>query len=441
MMNIPGLLSDEEKQSINQGAMLNAALALIGNRSGRGLAGAANAALGGLGAYGQAQTAGLNDVLRGRTLVEEMALKKELKTTSGMTLEDAKKRAELYMRYNRPDLAEKALASVAQIAGLQQQEALQTWRNNLQDPSFKSGQAALASGGAGPTVSAASNVQADPKDQMLFNLAKQGLIDPSAYLTAITKDNTPIKVGDGEVLIDPRTRKPIFENPKADKTPSSYQEWVLAGRPGTFDQWLISQKQAGATKISVPVQAGKSLASEIGGIVTDARTKAMAAIDQAGAANTILTNVDKAFTGPGATAKLTGAQIADAFGFGGKDTTEKIANTRQTMQGLAQLVLAGRQQMRGQGAITESEGKLAERAMAGDINLTAGELKVLANAARRSARYQYDGYQTQLGAMRGNPELAPLMPFYGVPAFPEIEQPPIMRQPGSSNIVDFGSLK
>lgn len=72
MMNIPGLLSDEEKQSINNGAMLNAALALIGNRSGRGLAGAANAAAGGLGAYGQAQQQGLRGVLQGKQLQQQM---------------------------------------------------------------------------------------------------------------------------------------------------------------------------------------------------------------------------------------------------------------------------------------------------------------------------------------------------------------------------------
>ena len=69
------------------------------------------------------------------------------------------------------------------------------------------------------------------------------------------------------------------------------------------------------------------------------------------------------------------------FGASG-DLTQKINNTRAAIQGLAEITLQGRQEMHGQGAITESEGKLAERAKSGDISLTPGELKQLANAAK-----------------------------------------------------------
>jgi hypothetical protein len=85
------------------------------------------------------------------------------------------------------------------------------------------------------------------------------------------------------------------------------------------------------------------------------------------------------------------------------------------MQGLAELTLQGRQQMRGQGAITESESKLAERAISGDINFTPGEIKQLANAAKRSSEYTYTNYQSKLQNMAKNPDTAGLVPYYEVP--------------------------
>ena len=76
------------------------------------------------------------------------------------------------------------------------------------------------------------------------------------------------------------------------------------------------------------------------------------------------------------------------FGLGGRDAADQIANTRQAIRGLAEMTLQGRKQMSGQGAITESESKLAEKATSGDINsLTNAEIKQLANASARAAKF------------------------------------------------------
>ena len=85
--------------------------------------------------------------------------------------------------------------------------------------------------------------------------------------------------------------------------------------------------------------------------------------------------------------------------------------------------------MHGQGAITESEGKLAERAKSGDISLTPGELKQLAYAAKRAGEYTYNQHQSQLQAMSQSPETRQLIPYYNVPMMPErkVAQPSNVR--------------
>jgi hypothetical protein len=189
-----------------------------------------------------------------------------------------------------------------------------------------------------------------------------------------------------------------------------------SGFKGTFNDWLTSQKRAGATNVTVG--SAKDLAGQVGDISKASKITAEGAVQSADAANRIIQAVDtnKLFTGIGANQRLTAAQIADGLGFGGKDTAEKIGNSRQAIQGLAQLTLQGRKQMRGEGAITENEGKLAERAMSGDISLTAGEIRQLAEAAKRSAKFQYSQHQNIINTMKSRPDTRDLVPFYDVPA-------------------------
>jgi hypothetical protein len=114
------------------------------------------------------------------------------------------------------------------------------------------------------------------------------------------------------------------------------------------------------------------------------------------------------------------SQLSDTLGIGGKDNQEKLNNTRAAIRSLSELTLNGRKQMSGQGAITESEGKLAERAMSGDISMTPTELRSLANAARRAAKWTYDQHQGQLRNMRQDPNLTNMSRFYDVAPFPEM---------------------
>ena len=236
-----------------------------------------------------------------------------------------------------------------------------------------------------------------------------------------------VKLGKGEVFTRTGLGGGTTKLEGAPDVPDSLQYAISVGQlPPNPTSWtpeqaayarqiVESKSKAGAP--STTISMGKSLAGEIGPIMKEAQGIAQAAVKTEDSANRIIQAVDsnKLFTGTGANVRLNVAQIADTVGIGGTSLKEKIGNTRQTMQGLAELTLQGRQQMRGQGAITESESKLAERAISGDISFTPTEIKQLANAAKRSADYAYNTYQTKLGEMAKNPDTAGLVPYYQVP--------------------------
>jgi len=239
----------------------------------------------------------------------------------------------------------------------------------------------------------------------------------------------PIKVGVEDTLIDPVTMKPVFTG--AGKQPESIKYAIAIGQlppdPKTWNPQqaalaksiVESKTSAGANKFDFSNMLGKSV-SDVAPILIASKTATGGAIQQADAANRIIQSLDtnKIFTGAGANQKLQAAQIGQMLGVTGGKTEEIVANTRTAIQGLAQLTLQGRKQMRGEGAITESEGKLAERSMSGDVSLTAGELRILANAAKRSAKFTYDQHQSMMGALAKDSPNS--VPYYQLEVNPNI---------------------
>jgi hypothetical protein len=245
------------------------------------------------------------------------------------------------------------------------------------------------------------------------------------------------KLGEGETLVRQNFAGefvPVGGEGGAKKTTDvkNYEEAVRGGFKGSFNDWFMQKQKASGVNVSV--NTAKDLTGQIGDISKESRISAMGAVQTADAANRIIQAVDtgKIFQGAGANQRLTAAQIADGLGFGGKDTAEKIANSRQAIQGLAQLTLQGRKQMRGEGAITESEGALAQRAMSGDITLTGPEIRQLAEAAKRSAKFQYGQHQNIINTMRADPNTRGLVPYYDVPADSSIFNPRAVG--GQSNV-------
>jgi hypothetical protein len=208
--------------------------------------------------------------------------------------------------------------------------------------------------------------------------------------------------------------------PKADTTPSKVKEYEFAvsqGYKGGFTDFIRS----GVPSTNVNVAMDKGIAAQIGPMLKDAQIQAQGANSQIDAADRVIQAVDtnKVIAGPAASPQLKLAQIGSVLGVTGKDTAETIANTRQAIRGFAELTLQGRKSMRGEGAITESEGKLAERAFSGDIDsLTPAEIKQIANASKRAAEFTLTEYNRKLKTLEKDPATAQLIPFYEVNRMP-----------------------
>jgi hypothetical protein len=214
-----------------------------------------------------------------------------------------------------------------------------------------------------------------------------------------------------------------------------YEMAKSQGFPGSFFDYEQQLKRAGASNVSVSMDKG--IAAQVGPMMKEGQLQATSAVKGIDAANQVINALDtnKLFTGPLANQKLSIAQLSTTFGGASGDLTQKINNTRAAIQGLAEITLQGRQEMHGQGAITESEGKLAERAKSGDVSLTPGELKQLANAAKRAGEFTYNNYQTKLQVMAKDPATAQMAPYFAVNQMPTRQAPQQMQQPTApSNI-------
>jgi hypothetical protein len=209
--------------------------------------------------------------------------------------------------------------------------------------------------------------------------------------------------------VAPDVNKPFALGPNGSAVPNiPYQQYELA------------RSKAGGTNVNVKndIKTGESLAKEIGPMMANSRAAALGAVQQADVANRIDTaiNSGKLFAGPGANQRLTMAQLGEVLNVNGKDTSEKLSNTRTVIQGLAQFSLTGRGALKGQGQISDYEGKLLAKATSGDISdLTIPELKVISNTAKRVAKAQYAEHQRNMKIMGSRPDLSGLAEFYSVP--------------------------
>lgn len=293
-------------------------------------------------------------------------------------------------------------------------------------------QNALANPFAGPE--GPSIPQVDPFQQQMFRAMEAGIIPPEQYITAtapkapqerVLKPGDRVYKGDQLVLdvpervdankpflgIDPATGQPI-PNP-------AYQRYEL------------DKAELGGTRVNVSTKvenkASESVAGQVGPILYDSLTSAEGAMRVGDAADRVITAVNSGnvITGPLANARVTMAQVSQMLGVGGKDEAERLANTRTLVRGLAEMTLQGRKEMSGQGAITDRESALAEKATSGDIsNLTAQEIVILAQASKRASQYQMEKHRQKVQAAGNLPGMGNITTFYDIPPMPEIPQVP-----------------
>lgn len=130
------------------------------------------------------------------------------------------------------------------------------FRMSIPSPQLGAAQTALA-GGGGPTLAnAALMPQIDPNAQLMHGALQAGLMSPMDYINSQRKDNAPkyMNVAAGGTVFDERSGKPVYTAPKEDALPSAVKEYQFAqqqGFPGTFQQFQLGLKKAGASNISV----------------------------------------------------------------------------------------------------------------------------------------------------------------------------------------------
>jgi len=213
--------------------------------------------------------------------------------------------------------------------------------------------------------------------------------------------------------------------------PQDQTKWTTQDR-ARIEQTVLKKSTAGANSFNFSNLLGKGVIGEVGPILKESKASAIGAVEQANAANRVLNglNTDKAYTNLGANQKLAINQLGQLVGATGKNAEEQANATRDVIQGLAQLTLTGRKQMKGQGAVTESEGKLAERAIGGDINLTVGQIRSLADAAKRSAKFTYEQHEGMVNALeKDQPNV---VPYYRVQGNTNVFEPIATPNAGSS---------
>ena len=174
----------------------------------------------------------------------------------------------------------------------------------------------------------------------------------------------------------------------------------------------------------VDIKLGESLAKEIGPQMAESRNAAMGAIETLDAVGRARTALKKGLVtlGPTATIRQKINQVSQIMGMAGKDDEERLVNTRNVMRSLAQFSLAARKQLKGQGQVSDFEGKLIVKAESGEIDdMTIPELKSFLYVTDRLAHRQYALHQFNLSKMRANEKLREVAPFYEVPEVAPIE--------------------
>ena len=224
--------------------------------------------------------------------------------------------------------------------------------------------------------------------------------------------------------LPPEQREAAFKyvemmKPPEQKLPTDVQEYnfaVTQGFKGTFLDYQKQLRESGATRITNNLPGGEkklleTLGAATGKAVEDSYNQAISARDTLNKIQEIRPLLaGDVYAGPLSQAPRLIDQVATQFGVTSETTKQKLADTAKVMQGLAQFELNAAAAMRGQGAITENERMLIQRAAAGRLDqFTVGEVQELLNALEKTSQYKIEQHNSRLNKVRGsstNPEIS-----------------------------------
>lgn len=187
------------------------------------------------------------------------------------------------------------------------------------------------------------------------------------------------------------------------------------------EQARIRTARAGAAAAPiVNVKYGEGFGTKLAGaqveMIANSQASAQGAADTLATVSSMLPVVNEAFTGPGSTVQTALARIGQKIGVGGANQAETLQNTAQLIKGAAQLELDAAAKMRGQGAITENERKILQRAASVDpTELTKDEITQVLNIIQKSSTTRISQHNALLGRfIETQPEMERQLQLYRV---------------------------
>ena len=239
----------------------------------------------------------------------------------------------------------------------------------------------------------------------------------------------PTETSQPVIFVDQNDSKKIIAQGTFDKSSGTYKTSDGHIQPaGTMAMHIPTIQSSSLGDVSnTSKKAGEAFAKTLGDMAVTSQSSALGAIDQIDTISRIRKAVDSGniIVGPGANVRLVGAQLAQIAGLGGKDTIEQLQNTRNVIKGMAEFALSARKQLKGQGQVSDYEGRLLQKASAGEINdLTVPEIKVVLDVTERLGKRQYNLHKQFLKNMQDNPSVNELTPFFDVPPLPDSKAAP-----------------
>lgn len=239
-------------------------------------------------------------------------------------------------------------------------------------------------------------------------------VDPFEALKlqqSLAKDETPLTVAPGASLVDRRTMKPLFTAPKPQEQPSAVREYEYAranGYQGSFPQWEMERRRAGATTVSVGVNSDKSY---FGNVAEGLAKNDVAAIDAGRSAPDRIASSRRVkevlaknpITGTGAEVRLS---LNRALSTAGLIDGTNVANTEVLASTLASQTLDAIKTSglgSGQG-FTDKDRAFLERAKSGNIEMTPQALGMLADLNEKAARASITRANSVIGKLRSAPQ-------------------------------------
>lgn len=317
---------------------------------------------------------------------------------------------------------------------IDQQAAQQKWLETLNPSQARLG--AALGGGGGPTTNNAAKLGApvDPSQQMMWEAARSGVVPASDYIKSFLPDTEAYTLGEGQVRI--KGGKEVARGPeKRVDQPSAVREYEFArtqGFGGSFQDWVMSQKRAGAPSVAVNMADPTAVARAALSFQKDYRDATKAPFARATAYNSMV----EASRNPSAKGDLT-----MVYSFVKALDPESVVR-----EGEIDLVNANRN-------IPDRVKGYAQRLATGQ-SLLPNERQDLLEQARNLSFTDYSRSRNDIKAFRDNaarlgldPELYAPDPYQGVDfgprklgANPAPSQNKSQPKP-NGGVVDFGSLR